>query len=101
MTIERPLMTALRIFVAGSLIGMAGCNGGPKTGHERYVPAPEKAQATIATVLESWQRGEPVGEIKAASAPKVFVVDSFRRDGQTLEHFDILGEVAGDRKSVV
>ena len=95
MTVERPLMTALRIFAAASLIGIAGCEGGLKSGHERYVPAPVKAQATVATVLESWQRGEPVGEIKGVSAPKVFVVDSFRRDGQTLERFDILGEVAG------
>ena len=95
MTVERQLITALRIFAAASMVGIAGCEAGPKTGHERYVPAPEKAQSTIATVLESWQRGEPVGEIKGTSAPRIYLVDSFRRDGQTLEHFEILGEVAG------
>lgn len=70
-----------------------GC-GSPGPGHERYVPEPQKATTTIRTVLESWQRGEPVGEVSGTN-PKVLIVDSYRREGQTLERFEILGEVAG------
>ena len=70
----------------------AGC--GFNNSHERYVPAPEQARSTIATALESWRRGEAVGEIHDTK-PSIIVADSYRRAGQTLEQFEILGEVAG------
>lgn len=72
----------------------AGCGSSSGLSHERYVPAPEKATATIRSALEAWQRGEPVGEVRGAK-PTVYLVDSFRREGQTLERFEILGEVTG------
>lgn len=82
------------VAVAWWLCGLsAGC--GPQSGsQERFIPAPEKAAATITLALEAWQRGEPAGEVKGAK-PVVFVVDTYRREGQTLERFEILGEVTG------
>ena len=71
----------------------AGC-GSSSGSHERFIPAPKQAVATIESVLEAWRRGDPVGEIPNTK-PRVFVVDSHRREGQTLEQFEILGEVAG------
>ncbi|MBC7816524.1 MAG: hypothetical protein IAG10_06530, partial [Planctomycetaceae bacterium] len=83
------------VVLAWLLIGLCvGCEPRAGTGHERYVPVPEKARATITVALEMWQRGEPVGEVPGTK-PLVVVVDSFRREGQTLEQFEVLGEVPG------
>ena len=72
----------------------AGCGASSRSGHERFVPAPELARTTVRTALEAWQRRDPVGEV-TGSKPLVFVVDSYRREGQTLEQFELLGEVPG------
>ena len=72
----------------------AGCGSSSGSGHERYVPAPVTATATIRAALEAWQRGEPIGEVRGAK-PTTYFVDSFRREGQSLDRFEILGEVAG------
>lgn len=72
----------------------AGCGSSSGNGHERYVPEPAQATATVQAALENWRRGEPVGEVRGTKPP-VYLVDSFRREGQTLERFEILGEVAG------
>lgn len=71
-----------------------GCGFSSGQNHDRYVPAPEQARASITTALEAWQRSEPVGEIKGTK-PMIFVTDAHRRDGQKLEQFEILGEVPG------
>lgn len=71
-----------------------GCGTSAGQGHERYIPEPETATSTLSATLESWRRDEPVGEVRGQK-PQVFLVDSFRREGQTLERFEILGEVAG------
>ncbi|MFM9963630.1 MAG: hypothetical protein ACKV2Q_20675 [Planctomycetaceae bacterium] len=77
------------------MIGLcAGCEPSAGTGQERYIPASEKALAAITVALEMWQRGDPAGEVPGTK-PLVIVVDSFRRVGQTLEQFEVLGEVPG------
>lgn len=88
-------LQALSLFAVSMLCGLCvGCGPSSGTGHERYVPEPMTATSTIKTALEAWRRGVPVGEVPGTK-PLVFVVDSFRREGQSLEHFEILGEVAG------
>lgn len=82
-------------WVAWLLLGLcAGCGSRSARSHDRYVPPPDQARATIATALQAWRRGEPVGTVQG-SKPMIFVTDSYRRDGQTLEAFEILGEVPG------
>jgi hypothetical protein len=82
------------LIVAGCLCRLSvGC-GLQSSGQERFIPAPAAATATIARALDAWKRGEPPGEV-TGTKPVVFVVDTYRREGQTLESFDILGEVAG------
>jgi hypothetical protein len=77
------------------LVGLcAGCGLSSGNGQERYIPAAEKARASITSALQAWQRGDVVGEVRDTK-PLVVVVDSFRRERQTLERFEILGEVAG------
>lgn len=91
-------MSALRtlsLFAVSMLCGLCvGCGPSSGNGHERYVPEPMTATSTLKIALDAWRRGEPVGEMRG-SKPSVFLVDSFRREGQTLEQFEILGEVAG------
>lgn len=90
----RSIPWACTVAVAWCLCGLsAGC--GPQSGgQERFIPAPAIAAATITRALEAWQRGEPAGEVKGTK-PVVFVVDTYRREGQTLERFEVLGEVTG------
>lgn len=84
----------LPAFAAWLVCGLcAGC-GASSGSHERYIPESKHASATIETALETWRRGDPVGELRGMK-PRVFLVDSHRREGQTLESFEILGEVAG------
>ena len=71
-----------------------GCGPQFGSGQERYIPASAAATATITLALEAWQRGQPPGEV-TGTKPAVFVVDTYRREGQTLERFEILGEVTG------
>lgn len=71
-----------------------GCEQTAGTGQERYVPPEATARATIHQALQAWQRGEPSGELKGTK-PLIFVTDSHRKIGQTLEHFEILGQVTG------
>ena len=75
------------------LISLGCGQSGP--GQERYIPTPSVALTTIETALKAWQRGEPSGEIQGTK-PLIFVTDSHRRAGQTLERFEILGEVPGE-----
>lgn len=88
-------LRSLSVLAVSLLCGLCvGCGSSSGNGHERYVPKPQQATSTIQTALEAWHRGEPVGEVRGTK-PLVFVIDSFRREGQTLERFEILGEVAG------
>lgn len=61
----------------------------------RYVPEQETARAALAAVLNAWQNERSMDEVKVGSRP-VQVMDTHRRSGQELQHFEILGEVAGD-----
>lgn len=76
------------------LLVCVGC-GSSGSGQERYIPTQAVARATVEAALKAWQRREPGGEIKE-SKPLIFVTDSHRRAGQTLEAFEILGEVPGE-----
>lgn len=76
------------------LLACVGC-GSSGSGQERYIPTQQVARDTVETALKAWQSGEPGGEIKETK-PLIFVTDSHRRAGQTLESFEILGEVPGE-----
>ena len=71
-----------------------GCGSAPEAGPERFIPASATARSAIESALQAWQRGEPAGEVKD-TRPQVFVADTHRRKGQTLDRFEILGEVPG------
>jgi hypothetical protein len=86
--------SVLKQLLAMILLACVGC-GSSGSGQERYIPTQAVARTTIETALKAWQRGESSGEIKETK-PLIFVTDSHRRAGQTLEAFEILGEVPGE-----
>jgi hypothetical protein len=84
----------LRLLIA--CLAAAGCTGCSKGGssYERYVPSEAVARAALDTALSAWQNGLPAGEMDGG-AVKIQVVDSFRRAGQILRSYEVLGEVKG------
>ena len=46
--------------------------------------------------LGCWKAGKPTGR-REATVPPVQVMDSFRRPGQVVEGWEILGQTTGDR----
>jgi hypothetical protein len=82
-----------RALIVIALLMASGCEKTPPPA-DRYVPAPDAAQSALHACLMEWKEGRDVGPISGRT-PAVNVVDSHRRTGQTLEEFDILGEVPG------
>jgi hypothetical protein len=88
--------TGVTLFlVAAILAGAAGC-GDPKDARDYPVPPAEMAQQAVEDVLVAWQKDQPPGKVESAALPvAVYVVDSYRRPGQKLRSFKILGEATG------
>ena len=86
-------MLGLVLFATGSL---PGCGARP-AGFERYVPEAARAQAALDRALAAWKNGGPPKQL-ALSDPEVAVevADGFRRPGQRLADYEIVGEVAAD-----
>src|SRR5262245_25666713 len=70
----------------------SGCGRG--TGYERYIPSEPAARRALESALKAWQDGLPAGAI-AGESPRIEAVDSFRRPGQRLRTYEVLGEVKG------
>jgi hypothetical protein len=71
----------------------AGC--GPADTSARYTPSEQQAEQAVATALDAWKAGVPAGEVPETS-PLIHLTDSFRKEGETLVDYKILGEVPGD-----
>jgi len=80
--------------IVGCALTALGCHGGPTTA--RFIPATETARQALEAALRSWQQGRPAGKLETLSNPQVILVDRCRRSEQTLEQFNILGEVPGE-----
>jgi hypothetical protein len=69
-----------------------GCGGQSSS---RYFPAEPIARRALETALTAWQDGQGPGQADTGP-PVIQVVDTHRRPGQTLESYEILGEVMAD-----
>jgi len=76
------------------VMACAGCRGQPE-GFARFVPASGVARKALTAALDAWQNGQSTGKI-GNSTPTVIVVDTFRRPNQSLESYEVLGEVLGE-----
>lgn len=73
-----------------------GCSPEPETSTKhRYVPAVDLARQAVEEVLVDWQAGRAPAPIDRLSVG-VHVVDKQRKQGQTLEAFEILGEAPSE-----
>lgn len=63
---------------------------------DRFVPSPAEAETALRAVFEAWRRGEPPGLVPNTS-PAVHITDTFRKPGETLVDYHILGEVPSER----
>jgi hypothetical protein len=84
------LSSACALLVASCALG---CDGPNEAG--RFVPPEDVAQDALAAVLTAWQRGD-AASLALDDKTAIQAVDQHRRPGQTLEAFEIVGEVAGD-----
>lgn len=78
---------------AAVVLLLAGC--GRTDPAAKFVPSQADAAAAIAAALDAWKAGGPVGEVPGTE-PLVHVVDSYRRGGESLAGYEILGEVPAD-----
>jgi len=62
---------------------------------EDYKPSVEHCREALTKALDAWKRGDSPGQIEGS--PTVQVGDTFRRAGQKLKSYEILGETAGDQ----
>jgi hypothetical protein len=71
---------------------VAGCG---RDDRARFTPAEGVAVRALESGLVAWQHGQPPGPV-AGTSPVVQVVDGYRRPGQRLAQFEILGTAPGD-----
>jgi hypothetical protein len=55
------------------------------------LPTPAAARAAMQAALESWKAGKPTGRVEPTT-PRVQIMDSFRKPGQVVEGWEILGQ---------
>ena len=60
-----------------------------------FIPSPSQSQDALRAALEAWKAGQPSGPV-AGTSPVVHVTDSSRVSSQTLDDYQILGEVPGN-----
>jgi hypothetical protein len=75
------------------LLGLIGCGSRPAP---QIVPDSAQGRKVIGAAMAAWAAGRPAGMLDT-TGPRVQVIDSFRKPGQTLEGFEILAETASPR----
>ena len=84
----------IRLLLTSVLISLALTSGGCGTKTPNYTPSLEIAEDAVRRGLDKWKTGEPAGELRGTH-PLIHVTDGGRKLGQTLESYQILGEVRG------
>lgn len=91
---DRALPIRLRAAIGLLLCAaVVGCSS--QSSIERFIPTDDVSRAAITQAFEAWRQGTAAGPVPD-TAPVVHVTDNYRRPGETLSSFRILGEVPGD-----
>jgi hypothetical protein len=90
------------ISLAASIAAWSGCGTTAPTdaggeSNAPYVPSVAQAESALRSVLEAWRQEVPPGLVPGTS-PAVHVTDTFRKAGEKLVDYRILGEVPSERK---
>jgi hypothetical protein len=62
---------------------------------ERYIPSDRASKGAIEQAFDAWKQGTAAGPVPGTS-PVVHVTDNYRKPGEKLSGYRILGEVPGD-----
>jgi len=87
MSVQRSAVNSMCLVLGAALVA-AGCGSGAG----QYTPAPQAARGSLEAALAAWRDGDPPGTVQGT--PCVQVVDSTRREGQSLRSFEILSETS-------
>ena len=92
-----PLRFPIRLLglIASFVVIGLGC-GPSHHGNATPLPDPTIARQAMNLALESWRAGRPTGRVEPTS-PRIQLNDSFRKPGQILDRYEILGQIAGER----
>ncbi len=88
-------MKGLRII--GAVVGLVaiGCARAPD-GSATPLPKPADARAAMEAALGCWKAGRPTGR-RESTTPPVQIMDSFRKPGQSVDGWEILGQTTLER----
>jgi hypothetical protein len=92
------MMIARQFFmsaIVAATVAAAATGCGQRQTHEDYVPETGAARRAVEAALVDWQQGHAPGRI-ALEPAAIQVVDTRRKSNQTLESFEILGEVPAE-----
>jgi hypothetical protein len=79
----------------GLMAVLLGYGCAPPT--ERFIPSEERAREALDSALETWRQGKAEGNFRLdAASGAVQVADSFRRSGQSLSGYEVLGKTPAD-----
>ena len=83
--------------ILGALVGLLaiGCARTPD-GSRTPLPKPADARAAMEAALGCWKAGKPTGR-RESTTPPVQIMDSFRKPGQAVDGWEILGQTTGER----
>ncbi|RLT10449.1 MAG: hypothetical protein DWI22_03735 [Planctomycetota bacterium] len=100
------MVACSRLRVLFVIFLMSGCQEG-RTNAD-FIPSSGQSQEALTVALDAWKAGIPSGPVPAtspviqpsgpvpATSPVIHVTDSSRISGQTLDDYQILGEVPGN-----
>ncbi len=89
-----PSRFCLKILSLITVIIALGC-GVSRDTNATPLPAPNVARRAVEAAMENWKAGRPTGRIESGS-PRIQVNDSFRKKGQVLDHYEILGNTTAE-----
>src|SRR5262245_16517598 len=91
----RVLAPLALVLLCASLAGAFLLGYGRAQPGDRFVPAEERARDALESALRAWQEGHPQGNYRLdIGPPAVQVTDSYRRTGQSLQGFEVLGKTS-------
>jgi hypothetical protein len=92
--VDRPRARSWWPLIALVATGWLGCEPAPEP--IPIVPDPARGRQAIEAAMTAWKAGHPPGIIEPTS-PRVQVVDTHRKPGQTLVDYEILSDSADPR----
>ena len=87
------LATAVGLLTCIALSAFSGCQKA-RTNAD-FIPSQSQSLEALKVALDAWKAGKPSGPVPGTS-PVVHITDSSRVSGQTLDDYQILGDVPGN-----